>query len=260
MDALLETTAPSTAVVRAKSAQRVCDPQTIFLGLSREICRPLISLRAGFDLLLAGSEGPISDEQRRNVLGLRGHCDDLIRLTRTYLDCVGLTRSARPLEWGSYRLGALIDETKRQFSDRAWARGIAWECNLEGQDALVETDLACFQQMLACIVENSLNHSQDEATARVVGRFETDAWLIEVSDSGPGIPAADLTRVFEPLVRLRNGKDTAASSSEGFGMGLAVCRELVAHLGAEISFNSSTDSGTSVTVRFPLPSSDAINK
>ena len=251
MDALLETSAMPAAAVRPSSSLSPCEPRIIYSGLSREICRPLISLRAGFDLLLAGSEGPVSDEQRRHVLSLRGHCDDLIRLTRSYLDCVGLTRSAHPLECGSYRLGALIDETKRQFSDRAWARGIDWECHLEGQDALVETDLGCFQQILACIVENALNHSCDEGRARVVGRVEPDAWLIEVTDTGPGIPAADLARVFEPLVRLRSGKD-GLSSSDGFGMGLAVCRELVTYLGAEINLRSAADSGTCVTVRFPI--------
>jgi len=252
MDALLETPDPAAVADRSSPTNQVGDFRAIYSGLSREFCRPLISLRAGVDLLLAGVEGPLSDGQRAQVLGLRVHCDDLIRLTRTHLDYVGLSGSPRPLVMESFRLDALIDESRRQFSDRAGSRGIYWECRIEGHDGPVETDLACFQQILIRLVENALDHTPEGGKTSIVAWLETSHWSIEVSDSGPGIPDEELAHVFEPLVRLRNGKETSCGSVEKFGMGLVVCRELVAHLGGEIRLRSSPDSGTSVTVRFPL--------
>ncbi len=248
MDGLLDTSAPPAAGDRLKP--RDFEPRELFQKLSHEFCRPLISLRAGFDLLLAGCEGPISQDQRGHVQELRAHCDDLIRLTRTYLDFAGLDRSSRTPEWGSFRLGALLEEVARQFAGRAAVRGIAWECRLEGPDATVRTDLAHFQQILGCLIENALDHTPEGGWAGVTARFDADSWQVEVSDDGSGIPARDIDRVFEPLVRLKTGSHAAAGSRDGLGMGLAVCRELVAHLGGEIHLRSSAEAGTAVKVRF----------
>src|SRR5947208_9863602 len=84
--------------------------RTILSNLSHELCRPLISLRAGFDLLLADSARPISREQRGHVQTMVVLCDDLLRLTRSYLDYAALIQGTRPLCYGSFTLGALIRE------------------------------------------------------------------------------------------------------------------------------------------------------
>src|SRR4051795_11340174 len=60
--------------------------RSLLSNLSHELCRPLISLRAGFDLLLADSARPISRDQRGHVQPMVVLCDDLLRLTRSYLD------------------------------------------------------------------------------------------------------------------------------------------------------------------------------
>ena len=67
--------------------------RAILSNLSHELCRPLISLRAGFDLLLADAARPISPEQRGNVQMMVGLCDGLLRLTRSYLDYAGLVQA-----------------------------------------------------------------------------------------------------------------------------------------------------------------------
>jgi signal transduction histidine kinase len=245
MDGLLDASAADRS---APQASRAAEPRQLFRGLSHELCRPLISLRAGFDLLLAGAEGPISPDQRCHVQGLRAQCDEMIRLTRTYLDHTSLVRSSVPIEWAAFRLGALLDEAARQFSGRAWARGIEWECILEGVDREVETDLGCFQQVLLRLVENALAHTPTGGRIVLSARAEADLWCVDVADNGPGIPVEEIDRVFEPLVRLSDGN---RKSCGGLGMGLTVCRELVERLGGEIRLVSAPEVGTRVTIEFP---------
>jgi signal transduction histidine kinase len=247
MDALLDSAATRPA---AHDHLSPGDPDLrgIFSGLSREMCRPLISLRAGFDLLLAGCEGPISFEQRDHVQALRAQCDDLLRLTRSYLDYAGLTHGPRPIDWAEFRLGALLEEADRQFACTASARGIAWSCRLDGGDGPVVTDLACFQQVVGELVSNALASTPAGGRIEIRGCIEGGAWLLELEDNGRGIPAEVLDRVFEPLVRLGHG---CAGLGDGHGMGLAVCRELVVRLRGEISLRSEIDRGTSVSLRFP---------
>src|ERR671938_232725 len=84
--------------------------RTILSNLSHELCRPLISLRAGFDLLLGDAARPISHDQLRH--------------TRSYLDYAGLVQGTRPLCYGAFTIGALIREIDRQFAPEASARRI----------------------------------------------------------------------------------------------------------------------------------------
>src|SRR5438034_9354309 len=74
--------------------------RSLLSNLSHELCRPLISLRAGFDLLLADSARPISRDQRGHVQTMVTLCEDLLRLTRSYLDYAGLIQGTRPRCYG----------------------------------------------------------------------------------------------------------------------------------------------------------------
>jgi hypothetical protein len=71
---------------------------------------------------------------------------------------------------------------------------------------------------------------------------------ISVADRGLGIPAAELTRVFEPGYRATN----VSRGSRGSGLGLSGVRQIVARLGGSISLQSRMGLGTTVTVRLPL--------
>src|SRR5437764_102597 len=89
--------------------------RSLLSNLSHELCRPLISLRAGFDLLLSDAARPISRDQRGHVQTMVVLCDDLLRLTRSYLDYAGLIQGTRPLCYGAFTLGALVREIVDQM-------------------------------------------------------------------------------------------------------------------------------------------------
>jgi signal transduction histidine kinase len=222
----------------------------LYAALSREMCRPLISIRAGFDLLLAGCEGPLPPDHRDQVQRLRGQCDSLIGMTRAFLDFADSSRSARPLDLGHFRLGALLTETDRQFVSRARSRKIDWRCGLSGSDGGVSTDLGCLQQVLSRLVANALEQTADGGRIAVSGQVDSDGWVVRVVDNGCGIPAEALGRVFEPLTRLGSAACAAPAVSPSHGMGLPICRALVDRLGGTITIRSEPDGGTEVVVRF----------
>ena len=90
--------------------------RSVLSSLSHELCRPLISLKAGFDLLLDESSTTFTPDQRGHLLTMVSLCDDLLRLTRSYLDYAGIVQGSRPLCLGSFTIGALIHEIDRQFA------------------------------------------------------------------------------------------------------------------------------------------------
>jgi signal transduction histidine kinase len=223
--------------------------RTILSSLSHELCRPLISLRAGFDLLLGDSARPISPEQRGHVQTMAVLCDDLLRLTRSYLDYAGLVEGARPLCFGAFTVGALVREIDRQFAPASAARRITWGCVLDGSDATVTTDASRCQQIFGNLVANALKYTPEGGEVVVRGRHEGDTWVVTVADNGPGIPADEVERVFTPFYRLPRDEK---SRIDGNGLGLAICGELVGQLGGEIGLQSHLGQGTVVTVRLPV--------
>jgi signal transduction histidine kinase len=84
--------------------------RSILSNLSHELCRPLVSLKAGFDLFLGESPRTITDDQRGHLLTMVSLCDDLLRLTHSYLDYAGIVQGSRPICLGSFTIGALIGE------------------------------------------------------------------------------------------------------------------------------------------------------
>ena len=82
--------------------------RSILSNLSHELCRPLISLRTGFDLLLGESPSAITSDQRGHLLTMVSLCDDLLRLTRSYLDYAAIVQGSRPLCLGSFTVGARL--------------------------------------------------------------------------------------------------------------------------------------------------------
>ena len=89
---------------------------------------------------------------------------------------------------------------------------------------MVVTDASRCQQIFGNLVSNALKYTPVGGRVRVTGRAEADSWSVIVSDSGPGIPAESLDRVFEPFFRLSRDEHSVI---EGSGLGLAICRELV---------------------------------
>jgi signal transduction histidine kinase len=250
----VQTDAPTPHSTPAVPAAAGClidhgELRSILSNLSHELCRPLISLRAGFDLLLADSSRPLSDDQRGHVQTMVLLCDDLLRLTRGYLDYAGLRQGTRPLCFGAYTVGALVREIDREFAPAAASRRISWACALEGPDATVTTDASRCQQVFGNLVANALKYTPERGEVQVAGRVEGPRWVVSVTDNGPGIPAEHHERVFEPFYRLARDEK---SRIEGNGLGLAICRELVSQLGGTLTLHSSPEAGTRIVVDLPM--------
>ena len=251
MDAHTSSDGPSSRPP-ARSEIDDAEIRVLLSHLSHELTRPLISLRAGFDLLLSDTVQPISTEQRNHVHTMVSLCDELLHMTRNYLDYAGLVEGARPFHFGSFTIAALIQDVSRQFTEAAATRRILWSCELQGTDGSVVTDASRCQQILSNLVANALKYTPEGGRVRVTGQLDGPRWKVVVADTGPGIPREALSMVFEPFFRLPRDE---RSKIEGNGLGLAICREMVNQLGGEIRIASTVGQGTRVTVEFPIDAS-----
>lgn len=115
---------------------------------------------------------------------------------------------------------------------------------------MVRVDPVLFEQVLFNLLDNAAKYAPEGSVIRIEGWADADNVVVQVSDEGPGIPPADLTRVFDTFYRVRKGDQVRA----GTGLGLSICRGFIEAMGGTITAGNRTDrSGAVFTVRLPKP-------
>jgi two-component system sensor histidine kinase KdpD len=121
--------------------------------------------------------------------------------------------------------------------------------DVPGEGPMVPVDFALAEQVLVNLLDNAAKYSPPGSTITVAVRASDTAIALRVSDEGPGVPDADLTRIFERFFRVR----VADHRPAGTGLGLAICKGFVEAMGGTIAAANRDDRrGTVLTVTWPL--------
>lgn len=142
----------------------------------------------------------------------------------------------------------LLDTVARDVAELASARGVTLVVDPAAARPLDHRTAALAGAILRNLTRNALE-AAPAGTGRVAlhAREDAAAWVFGVEDNGPGLPASVAARLFEP---------TFSSKADGAGIGLAICRQLALHLGAELTHEGLPAGGACFRLRifFPLRS------
>jgi signal transduction histidine kinase len=150
-----------------------------------------------------------------------------------------LVLGTRPVVATTFTLEALFQRLAHRFGPIAAERGIALEFDAGPEH--VNADLARTERILSNLVDNALKFSLGGSRVQVRSREGDESVEVQVIDAGPGIPAADQERVFEPFIRLDREK-------AGVGLGLAIAREEAEAQGGRLSISSEPGQGSTFTL------------
>jgi signal transduction histidine kinase len=128
------------------------------------------------------------------------------------------------------------------------ARGQQVEIHVAPDAASVAGDPAKLHDVFRNLVENASNYSPEGSRIVLSSRNDGSHVLIEVADSGPGIPEADLSRIFERFYRVDKAR---SRESGGTGLGLSIVRHLVELHGGEVRAINRPEGGATFRVRLP---------
>ncbi len=189
----------------------------------------------------------------RDAAALLANIDDILDYARGSAGRWQLQPRAQ--NWG--RLLRHIEQGARVL---AQANGNRFSFDLQGPpDALFMIDERRLQQVLDNLLTNAARYTQN-------GDISLNCWLentptntqgwvlcFAVRDSGPGVPAQDQNRIFEPFER---GAQAQLTEHKGIGMGLAIARQLIETMGGTLALNSQPGQGATFTVRLPCRSAN----
>jgi len=201
--------------------------------LSHELKTPLTALREGAELLNDQVGGPLAPPQRQVVTIMRDNSVKLQRLIEDLLDYQRALHAAASLEPRPVALDALVREVAR--SHELAMRAKAQALTLDLDKVTLEADPEKLRSILDNLLGNAVKFTPGGGTisvaAHVTGEVGAEA-VIDVVDSGPGVPMEERDIIFNSFFR---GRAKASGRIEGTGLGLAIAREFVEAHGGRIS-------------------------
>src|SRR5688572_21056691 len=201
--------------------------------VSHELKTPLTALREGAELLNDQVAGPLAPPQRQVVSIMRDNSVKLQRLIEELLDYQRALHAAASLEVKSISLSALVHEAAQSHELAAQAKGL--RLAIDAQAATVEADPEKLRSIVDNLISNAVKFTPAGGTVSVSAREVAGEAIIEVLDTGPGVPVEERESVFNLFFRGRTKADGSAVRVKGSGLGLAIARELVEAHGGHIA-------------------------
>ena len=216
--------------------------------LAHELRTPVMGLLARVE---AAQDGVLADE----AANLAAMHDEALRLARLLDDLSALADAERPgllLSLEQVDLAAIAEAQVGVFADSFAEKGIALSSDAEA--AIVNGESKRLEQIVVNLLSNALRYTDAGGRASVVVRTAGDDAVLDVTDTGIGIPVEDLPYVF---TRFWRGEKSRSRATGGAGIGLSIVKELVRAHGGRVSVESVSGGGSVFRVTIPTSASRA---
>lgn len=241
-------------LLEAERERRALDRERVDLtaSISHDLRTPLSSMRA---MLEALDDQVVDDPQevtryyavlRREVGRLNRMIDDLFELSR--LDAGALKLHLRPLA-----LDEIAEEVADAMRARARQKGVSIGVDTGGTLAVAMIDGEQIERAIANLVQNALEHTPEGGDVRLRVAARDDHVELSVTDTGRGIPSADVGRIWQRFYRADKSRNRDGTL-DGAGLGLAIVRGIVEAHGGSVSTESAPNRGSVFTLRLPRAS------
>ena len=218
--------------------------------ISHELRTPLTVLRGDIEALHDG----VRPLQPAAITVLH---EEVLRLSRLVDDLHLLAISdlqALPCQMSDDDAVEMVQHLYSRHEGRARAAGLSLHLQLpdDAQALSVWWDAGRIEQLLANLLENSLRYTQTPGQVKLLLQRANNGVRMVVEDSAPGVPAEQLSQLFEPLYR---GDAARSGGSGGSGLGLAICQVIVKAHGGHLTASASALGGLRMTLDLPQPPS-----
>jgi len=215
--------------------------------MSHELKTPLANIREGTELLMDGAVGELDSNQREVAAILRENGIKLQRMIENLLSFSAWQTSSVGLEATEFRLRPLVKQVLENQQLTLLSQRVRLDVRVD--DVTMVADRGKIRLILENLVSNAVKYSPKGGTIHLQGRAAGPQLVLDVADSGPGIPLEDRGHVFEAFYTGRAARGTAV---KGTGIGLSVVLEFVAAHGGTVQIVDGQFPGAHFRITMPL--------
>jgi two-component system phosphate regulon sensor histidine kinase PhoR len=222
--------------------------QDFVANVSHELKTPLTVIQATVETLL---DGAIEDQEHnvRFLEQIRENADRLHRLVQDLLTLGRIESSQAPLELEAISLQSAIEECISRHEARAKSKGLRLIMSAGDPSVMTLADNEAIAEILDNLVDNALKYTPAGGVITLRCLANDEQAVLDIVDTGVGIPAKDLPRIFERFYRVDKARSRELG---GTGLGLSIVKHLVQALGGRIAAASEVGRGSTFSVHLPL--------
>ncbi len=218
------------------------------MGVSHDLRTPLTLIQGYVEAIADGyAAEPEAQKKYLSIVldktrSLEGMVGDLIEFVRMETGQWRMTHRDVPVR-------QFLMDIARRFAEDALIlkRDFGWSIDLP-DDLTVRMDAALLTRALENLVGNAIRYTEEKGRITVAARLEGETVLLSVADTGIGIPAEDLSRIYDPFYRGTNSR-----REQGFGLGLTTVKSIIESHGWAMAVSSEVGIGTTFTIRMTNP-------
>ncbi|UUS34673.1 SpoIIE family protein phosphatase [Streptomyces changanensis] len=223
---------------------------TFFSNISHEFRTPLTLIMGPVEELRSRLGRDADPRVREELEAVHRNGLRLGKLVNSLLDFSRIEAGRMRARYEPVELAAATAELASVFRSAVDRAGLAFDVDCPALDEPVYVDRGMWEKVVLNLLSNAVKFTF-EGSIRVAVRADGDHAVVTVADTGVGVPAGEMPRLFERFHRIEN---TRSRSNEGSGIGLALVKELIGLHGGTITAESEPGEGTCFTVRLPFGS------
>jgi two-component system sensor histidine kinase GlrK len=251
----LERLATQLEWLRGRLLELAQEKNRFLRHMSHELKTPLANIREGTELLMDGAVGELQSAQREVTAILRDNGMKLQRLIENLLSFSAWQAKSVGLEITEFKLRPLVKSVLENQQLQLIAQRVRLDVQVE--DLTPWADRGKMRLILDNLLSNAIKFTPRGGTIAIGARGEREQLILDVMDSGPGVPPEERNRIFEAFYQ---GKTPQGGHVKGTGIGLSVVTEFVNAHGGGIEILAAKLGGAHFRVRLPLRQSDPASR
>ena len=232
--------------LRARLLDHAHERNRFLRHMSHELKTPLANIREGTELLMDGVVGELDSNQREVAGILRENGIKLQRLIENLLSFSAWQTSSVGLETSEFRLRPLVKQVLENQQLTLLSQRVRLDVNIE--DVTLVADRGKVRLILENLLSNAVKYSPKGGTIHLGARTAGEMLILDVADSGPGIPPEERQHIFDAFW---TGRAARGSSVKGTGIGLSVVLEFVAAHGGSVQIIDGEYPGAHFRITMP---------
>jgi PAS domain S-box-containing protein len=219
--------------------------------MSHELRTPLNAVAGYSDLLLMGVRGTLSDAQREDLERIKRSGQYLLSLINDVLNFAKLEAGQVEIRVEELPAASLVDGLEDLIRPQVEAKGLTCRHASPPPEATVCADPEKVRQILLNLLTNAVKFTDRGGEISLTTEVDAKSLRIAVRDTGRGIEADQLTRVFDPFVQV--DRHLTPQSQQGIGLGLAISRDLAIGMRGRLEAVSEVGKGSTFSLTLPRP-------